>query len=97
MTTPTGAGLAPSTATIEHADLQRSAELLARVNDIFSQRVVGQDALRVALVSTLLAGGHILLESVPGLAKTTAAQTLASSVSGTFHRIQCTQIGRAHV
>ncbi|MCM3660446.1 MoxR family ATPase [Georgenia satyanarayanai] len=90
MTTPSGAGLAPSTATIEHGDLQRSAELIGRVNGIFGQRVIGQEALRTALVSTLLAGGHILLESVPGLAKTTAAQTLASAVSGTFHRIQCT-------
>ncbi|HLT84198.1 MAG TPA: MoxR family ATPase [Phototrophicaceae bacterium] len=90
MTTPTGAGLAPSTATIDQGDLRRSAELLGRVNDIFGQRVIGQEALRTALVSTLLAGGHILLESVPGLAKTTAAQTLASSVSGSFHRIQCT-------
>jgi MoxR-like ATPase len=37
-----------------------------------------------------MAGGHVLIESVPGLAKTTAARTLASAVSGTFHRIQCT-------
>lgn len=87
MSTPSGA---PATATIDHGDIQRAAELLGRVNAIFAQRVVGQEALRTALVSTLLAGGHILLESVPGLAKTTAAQTLASSVSGTFHRIQCT-------
>src|SRR5699024_2107863 len=54
MTTPSGAGLAPSTATIEHGDLQRSAELLGRVNAIFGQRVIGQEALRTALVSTLL-------------------------------------------
>src|SRR5690606_7415877 len=90
MTTPTGAGLAPSTATIDQGDLRRSAELLGRVNDIFGQPAIAQEAPRTALVSTLLAGGHILLESVPGLAKTTAAQTLASSVSGSFHRIQCT-------
>ncbi len=38
----------------------------------------------------MVAGGHILIESVPGLAKTTAAQTLATSVSGTFNRVQCT-------
>jgi MoxR-like ATPase len=38
----------------------------------------------------MLAEGHILLESVPGLAKTTAASTLASSVSASFARIQCT-------
>lgn len=72
------------------ADLERAGELVARVTKTFSQRVVGQQQLRVALVSTLIAGGHILLESVPGLAKTTAAQTLASAASGSFHRIQCT-------
>lgn len=72
------------------ADVDKAGELLGTVAKIFSQRVVGQEQLRVALVTTLMAGGHILLESVPGLAKTTAAQTLASSVSGSFRRIQCT-------
>lgn len=76
--------------TIEDADHARARDLLDRVDAVFAQRVVGQDNLRVALVSTLLAGGHILLESVPGLAKTTAAHTLASAVSGSFRRIQCT-------
>jgi MoxR-like ATPase len=75
---------------ITDGDHARARELLDRIDAVFAQRVVGQDNLRVALVSTLLAGGHILLESVPGLAKTTAAQTLAASVSGSFHRIQCT-------
>ena len=55
-----------------------------------TQRVVGQEQLRTALVTSLMSSGHILLESVPGLAKTTAAQTLASAVSGSFRRIQCT-------
>ena len=45
---------------------------------------------RESLITTLVAGGHILIESVPGLAKTTAAQTLATSVSGSFKRVQCT-------
>ena len=72
------------------ADIERASELLGRVNKTFSQRVVGQERLRLALTSTLIASGHILLESVPGLAKTTAAQTLAAAVSGSFHRIQCT-------
>ncbi|MCZ0859073.1 AAA family ATPase [Actinomyces israelii] len=72
------------------ADVERASELLHRVADTFTQRVVGQKRLRLALTSTLIAGGHILLESVPGLAKTTAAQTLAAAVSGSFHRIQCT-------
>ncbi|OLO62019.1 AAA family ATPase, partial [Actinomyces oris] len=72
------------------ADVERAAELLKSVANIFSQRVVGQEQLRTALVTALMSSGHILLESVPGLAKTTAAQTLASAVSGSFRRIQCT-------
>ena len=72
------------------ADIERASGLLSRVADTFGQRVVGQKRLRLALTSTLIAGGHILLESVPGLAKTTAAQTLAAAVSGSFRRIQCT-------
>lgn len=52
--------------------------------------LVGQDNLREALIVTMVSGGHILIESVPGLAKTTAAQTLATSVSGSFKRVQCT-------
>ena len=76
--------------TITETDTERASRLIGRVTTIFGRRVVGQEGLRTALVSTLIAGGHVLLESVPGLAKTTAAQTLAGAVSGTFHRIQCT-------
>lgn len=75
---------------ISSADLDQAKALLARVGAVFEQRVVGQEPLRTALVSSLICGGHILLESVPGLAKTTAAETLAAAVGGTFHRIQCT-------
>ncbi|MBD7951446.1 AAA family ATPase [Oerskovia sp. NPDC056781] len=75
---------------ISTTDLDRAGHLLKRVEQVFDQRVVGQEALRTALVSSLLAGGHILLESVPGLAKTTAAQTLAAAINGSFRRIQCT-------
>lgn len=71
-------------------DLARATALLKRVTQVFDEKVVGQEALRTALTSCLLAGGHVLLESVPGLAKTTAAQTLAAAVSGEFRRIQCT-------
>ena len=53
-------------------------------------KVVGQTRLRTSLLVTLLAEGHILVESVPGLAKTTAAATLAGIVNASFARIQCT-------
>ena len=69
-------------------ELKRSKELLDRIQKIFAQRVVGQEQLRETLIVGLLAQGHILMESVPGLAKTTAAQTIAMAISGSFHRIQ---------
>ncbi|GIE29755.1 MoxR-like ATPase [Actinoplanes italicus] len=52
--------------------------------------IVGQDRLVERLMTALLAGGHCLLEGVPGVAKTLAAETLAIAVGGTFHRIQFT-------
>jgi MoxR-like ATPase len=52
--------------------------------------IVGQDRAIERLMVCLLAGGHCLLEGVPGLAKTLAAETLATVVSGTFNRIQFT-------
>ncbi len=52
--------------------------------------IVGQDRMVERLMIALLARGHCLLEGVPGLAKTLAAETLAASVQGTFTRIQFT-------
>lgn len=52
--------------------------------------VVGQDSMLERLLVGLLAGGHILLEGVPGLAKTLAVRTVATVVGGTFHRLQFT-------
>lgn len=52
--------------------------------------IVGQDRLIERLMTSLLAGGHCLLEGVPGVAKTLAAETLATAVGGSFHRIQFT-------
>ena len=52
--------------------------------------IVGQDALLEKLVVALLARGHILVEGVPGLAKTLAIKSLAQAVGGQFHRVQFT-------
>jgi MoxR-like ATPase len=52
--------------------------------------VVGQDALLERVVVALLAGGHVLLEGVPGLAKTLIVRTLADVVGGSFGRVQFT-------
>ena len=69
---------------------KRARILADAIRARFAQTLVGQDNLRESLIVTLVAGGHILIESVPGLAKTTAAQTLATCVSGSFKRVQCT-------
>ena len=71
-------------------ELHRVHELTDHIRRRFTLTLVGQRQLRESLITTLVAGGHILIESVPGLAKTTAAQTLATSVSGSFKRVQCT-------
>lgn len=55
-----------------------------------SRVIVGQDSLLDRLVVGLLAGGHVLVEGVPGLAKTTAVKTLAAAIHGSFRRIQFT-------
>lgn len=52
--------------------------------------IVGQDRALERMLTSLLCGGHVLLESVPGLAKTLAVETLATAVGGTFSRIQFT-------
>ncbi len=52
--------------------------------------IVGQDAMLERLLVSLLAGGHVLLEGVPGLAKTLTVKTLASVLGGTYGRIQFT-------
>jgi len=52
--------------------------------------IVGQDAMLERLLVSLLAGGHVLLEGVPGLAKTLTVRTLAEVLGGSFRRIQFT-------
>ena len=52
--------------------------------------IVGQDALLERLLVALLARGHILVEGVPGLAKTLAVNSLARAIGGAFHRVQFT-------
>ena len=81
---------APTTTGIAPAERERAAELVGRLVSAFDAHVVGQDRVRTALLVSLVAEGHVLLESVPGLAKTLAASTLARAVAADFARIQCT-------
>ena len=74
----------------DHGDIAEARRIVGAVADAFSAKVVGQENLRETLLIGLLTGGHILIESVPGLAKTTAARVIAESIHGGFQRIQCT-------
>jgi MoxR-like ATPase len=64
--------------------------LIQGVLDQVAKRVVGQDTMVERLIISLLTGGHVLLEGVPGLAKTLTVRTLAETVDTTFSRIQFT-------
>ncbi|CAM4127406.1 AAA family ATPase [Helcobacillus massiliensis] len=88
--TAQGRPFEPVERALSAAEQNRADDVIERISATFRSRVVGQERLRLALVASLAAGGHILLESVPGLAKTTAAQALATAIGGSFARIQCT-------
>jgi len=83
------------TKTVEELDreaerLLEAGAFVPRVRAAVAERVVGQDRMVERLIIGLLAGGHVLLEGVPGLAKTLAVRTLADAIDTTFHRIQFT-------
>lgn len=65
-------------------------ELVTRLRDNINQVFVGKEEIVENLLICLLAGGHVLLEDVPGVGKTTLALTLAKSMEASFGRIQFT-------
>lgn len=72
------------------ARLVEDSKTLSHILDEMSKVIVGQEAMNRALLSGLITGGHILLEGLPGLAKTLAIKTLATVLDAKFHRIQFT-------
>src|SRR5437588_2914346 len=68
----------------------KDAQLIERTVFEIQRVIVGQDRLVERMLVGLLAGGHLLLEGVPGVAKTLAVETIARVVGGTFARIQFT-------
>lgn len=76
--------------TLSAEDIARARNIGSQIRGRFAQTLVGQDNLRESLITTLVAGGHILIESVPGLAKTTAAQTLPLRCPARSNVLQCT-------
>jgi len=76
---------APAQAEIEAASLW-----VGELKQALHQVIIGQEELLHGLTIGLLTGGHVLLEGVPGLAKSLAVSSLAGAVHGTFNRIQFT-------
>jgi MoxR-like ATPase len=71
-------------------DVQKAAAWINTLRKEIGQVIVGQEYLVDRLLVGLLANGHVLLEGVPGLAKTLSVRTLAAAIHALFHRIQFT-------
>lgn len=71
-------------------EIKEITSLAKRICDNVSRVIVGKDEIIELVVISLLAGGHVLLEDVPGTGKTVMAKSLAKSVDGEFKRIQFT-------
>ncbi len=81
---------APSGSALSNGSLQQEVHTLERAIFEVKRIIVGQDLLVERMLVGLLAKGHVLLEGVPGVAKTLAVETFAKVVGGTFARIQFT-------
>jgi MoxR-like ATPase len=87
---PGGTSDAPSGLAPDRNAAMEAAAALEEVLHETKRVVVGQDAMLERVLVALLAGGHVLLEGVPGLAKTLTVKTLASVLGGSFSRVQFT-------
>jgi MoxR-like ATPase len=70
--------------------IEKELPLVRSIQQEMAKVIVGQDRMVERLLIALLANGHILLEGVPGLAKTLAIKTLADTIGGLFSRVQFT-------
>nr|WP_312355961.1 MoxR family ATPase [Empedobacter sp.] len=70
--------------------IEAKSESIARLTSEISKAIIGQEKMIESLLIGLLGNGHVLLEGVPGLAKTLAIKTLSDAVDGSFSRIQFT-------
>jgi MoxR-like ATPase len=70
--------------------VKREGAMIQRILEEIGKSVIGQRNMLEKLMIGLLADGHVLLEGVPGLAKTTAVKALANAIHALFHRIQFT-------
>ena len=71
-------------------DVSEAVQRLGALQEAVGRVIVGQESLVEGILVGLLSNGHLLLEGVPGLAKTLAVRTVATAVHGTFQRLQFT-------
>ena len=76
--------------TLLNEQIQKESTFLDAIQNELHKVLIGQEKMVQRLLIGLLAEGHILLEGVPGLAKTLAVKSLAKSIQTTYHRIQFT-------
>src|ERR1700761_3175636 len=74
----------------QNEEVQRASAWVNKLRKEIAHVIVGQEHLVDRLLVGLLANGHVLLEGVPGLAKTLSVRTLAAAIQAQFHRIQFT-------
>ncbi|MES9939253.1 MAG: AAA family ATPase [Candidatus Thiodiazotropha sp. 6PLUC2] len=67
-----------------------NSSVLAPLREHLASRVIGQTSFIDSMLICLISDGHLLIEGLPGLAKTTAVKALAEGIEGDFHRIQFT-------
>ena len=70
--------------------ISQVAQAAAQIKSNIGQVLVGKDDVVELILAAVLSGGHVLIEDVPGIGKTTLARALANSLDCVFKRIQCT-------
>lgn len=73
-----------------NVDFGQSAQKIKNIKAAYNSIVVGQEEMFDSIIVSLISNGHLLIEGVPGLAKTTAAHSIAAAIGADFVRIQCT-------